>query len=145
MCLNVWVRSDFKFNRLRLGCERRARRGANAPGGFQQRALRRAPARAPRYEPPAALTREALGLGGELRDEHRRVVARRLGAAHAARRRAVELLLHDEVDRRQLAALFLFEFRISNLNMCGVWRWRKWNGGCIDFIVLLWFDLGTVS
>jgi len=35
----------------------------------------------------------------------RRVVAGGLGATHAAGRGAVEALLHDQVERRQLAAL----------------------------------------
>jgi hypothetical protein len=54
---------------------------------------------------PPEPTRVALLLRRQLRHQHGRVVAGGLGAAHAARRGAVDLLLHDQVDRRELAAL----------------------------------------
>ncbi len=70
------------------------------------RLLRRSKHRhaARRYVSAMLATRKEEAMEA-LQGARRRVVASGLGAAHAAGRGAVEALLHDQVERRQLAAL----------------------------------------
>lgn len=104
----AWAKGTWRSNREARGGGGDGRHGEVARKQLRWGGRQRRGAAAVAMPAAAAAAAPATAAGAT----HRRVVASRLGAPHAAGGRAVEALLHDQVNGRQLAALH------SNNNNC---------------------------